>query len=262
MGLLRGGLARAVLDIDRSILAGAARIVTVTEPLRRLLIDKGLPDRLVSVISNGVDPAEYYPADDPPPVPELAHAGGEFIVGYLGNFGTGQGLEVLIDAAAHLDGTFPGIRFVLAGDGTERTAIDAQVRRRRLSNLAVLPALPKRNTRAFYNSCDACVVPLRPLPIFAHAMPTKLFEIMACGRPVVASAAGSVADALRGTGAGLSVAPGDSHALAEAICHLTRLAPCARADMGARGIKFVHEHFQRGVLADRFLDVLRAAATE
>ena len=73
-----------------------------------------------------------------------------------------------------------------------------------------LPAVPKELTRAFYNSCDACLVPLAPLPIFAGALPTKLFEIMACGRPVVASAAGLVPDALRDSGAGWAVPPGDA----------------------------------------------------
>ena len=120
--------------------------------------------------------------------------------------------------------------------------------------------VPKALTRAFYNNCDACLVPLAPLPIFAGALPTKLFEIMACGRPVVASATGLVPEALAESGAGWAVPPGDGAALAEALGRLARLPAGTRAEMGARGTRYVSERFHRGVLAERYLDVLKAAA--
>ncbi len=261
MGVLRSGVAeRAVLRADEAILSRAAHLVTVTEPLRQRLIEKGIAPERVTVISNGVDPEQYFPAVEPRPSPALAARHGTLLVGYLGNFGAAQGLGVVLDAARRLAGAGAPVRFVLAGDGTEQGRIWAEAERLSLPNLEILPAVPKESTRAFYNNCDVCLVPLAPLPIFAGALPTKLFEIMACGRPVVASASGLVPDALEESGAGWSVPPGDGAALAEALARLAGLPATERAAIGARGTRYVGERFHRGVLAARYLEVLKAAA--
>jgi len=87
-----------------------------------------------------------------------------------------------------------------------------------------------------------------------------LFEIMACGRPVVGCATGLVPEALAASGAGWAVPPGDGQALAEALGRMARLPAAERTAMGARGTRYVSERFHRGVLAERYLRVLRTAA--
>ena len=261
MGVLKSGAAeRAVLALDRGMLRQATHLVTVTEPLRRRLIEKGIAPERVTVISNGVDPDEYFPDTAPPPAPELARRNGSFLVGYLGNFGAGQGLSFVLDAAKRLAAAGAPVRFVLVGDGTENARIRSEASRLALPNLVILPAIPKEQTRAFYNNCDACLVPLAPLPIFAGALPTKFFEIMACGRPVVAAAIGEVPAVLVASGAGWAVPPGNPEALAEAIGRLALLPAEERAAMGARGTRYVAERFHRGVLAEQYLAVLESAA--
>ena len=261
MGLVRSaGAVQTVLAIDRAILGRAAHIVTVTEPLQRRLIEKGISAERVTVVSNGVDPAMYFPANDAPPASALEARKGTVVVGYLGNFGAGQGLGVVLDAARRLAAGREPVRFVLAGDGTDRDRICAEAERLSLPNMDILPAVPKEHTRAFYNNCDVCLVPLAPLPIFSGALPTKLFEIMACGRPVVASASGLVPEVLAASGAGWSVPPGDGEALARALSQLVHRPAGERAAMGARGTRYVNERFHRGALAARYLDVLRVAA--
>lgn len=263
MGTLRSRtLDRALLALDRRLLARATRVVTVTEPLREMLVAKGLRADRIAVISNGVDPAEYYPSTEAPPAPVMQRSDGQFIVGYLGNFGAGQRLDVVLDAASLLAASSPGVRFVLAGDGTEYPRIRKRAGQLRLHNLVFLPPLPRDRTRAFYNACDACLVPLAPLPIFSHALPTKLFEIMACGRPVLASAAGLVAGVLAESGAGLSAPPGDAVGLARLVTTAAAMSDAQRAGMGAAGTAYVTTHFHRGRLAERYLDLLRDAAAE
>jgi glycosyltransferase involved in cell wall biosynthesis len=263
MGTLKSRtLTRALLATDRFLLKRAARLVTVTEPLREMLMAKGLDARRIEVISNGVDPDEYFPANDAPPAPALARREREFIVGYLGNFGAGQRLDTVLDAAALLARSEPRVRFVMAGDGTEYGRIRDRAQSLALPNLEILPTLPRDKTRAFYNSCDACLVPLAPLPVFAHALPTKFFEIMACGRPVLASAAGLVAGVLAETGAGLAAEPGNAQALAHNVTRLAAMSADERARMGTAGVTYVSTHFHRGRLAERYLDLLREAAAE
>ncbi len=260
--LRRRSFERAVLATDAAMLRRAAHVVTVTAPLRDRLVAKGVSESRISVISNGVDPDEYFPREEPPPVAALHRGDGTFTVGYLGNFGAGQELGVVLEAARILGERGAGVRMVMAGGGTEHARIQADATRLALPNLHILPTIPKHSTRAFYNNCDACLVPLAPLPIFADALPTKFFEIMACGRPVIASAAGEVRRVLESSGAGWAVRPGDAAALADAIGRLAALSRGERAQMGARGVDYVADRFHRGVLALRYLEVLTAVAGE
>jgi glycosyltransferase involved in cell wall biosynthesis len=255
-----GLLERVVLAADARMLGRAAHLVTVTAPLRNRLIAKGISPERISVVPNGVDPDEYFPREEPSPVDALARINGTFIVGYLGNFGAGQGLGVVLEAARLLRDRGAAVQFVMVGDGTERARIQADAARLALPNLRLLPPIPKHSTRAFYNNCDACLVPLAPLPIFADALPTKFFEIMACGRPVIASAVGEVCRVLEASGAGWAVPPGNGPALADAISRLAALSACQRAEMGARGVKYVADQFHRGVLAEHYLNLLAAVA--
>ena len=96
---------------------------------------------------------------------------------------------------------------------------------------------------------------LRDLPVFEDALPTKLLEYMAAGRPVVASAAGDVARLLERSGAGIACAPGDTAALAAGIRALIRDPLRARA-MGTNGARHVREHYSR----DAFVDTLERLA--
>jgi glycosyltransferase involved in cell wall biosynthesis len=253
-------LERAVLAADAAMLGRAAHLVTVTAPLRNRLVAKGISQDRISVIPNGVDPEEYFPREEPAPVDALTRIAATFTVGYLGNFGAGQGLGVVLEAARQLRDRGAGVRIVMVGDGTEHARVRADAARLALPNLRILPPIPKHSTRAFYNNCDACLVPLAPLPIFADALPTKFFEIMACGRPVIAAAVGEVRRVLEASGAGWAVPPGDGAALADAIGRLALLSAGERAEMGARGVKYVADRFHRGVLAERYLGVLTAVA--
>ncbi|HTK57335.1 MAG TPA: glycosyltransferase family 4 protein [Gemmatimonadales bacterium] len=260
MGVLSGAPARALFALERWLLRRAAAVVVVTESFRRRVVEKGVAAERVHVISNGVDLDFYRPADEPPPLPALARRGQEFLVGYLGNIGAGQALTTVVEAAARLMVSRPDIRFVLAGDGPDRNAVEAAARERGLTNLPVHPPIPKSATRAFYNACDLVLVPLAPLPVFQETVPSKLFEILACERPVLASLAGEAAAIVAASGGGMSVPPGRPELLAQGIERFAALSVGERAAMGVAGRRYVAAQFSRDVLADRYLAVLRSAA--
>jgi len=104
-------------------------------------------------------------------------------------------------------------------------------------------------------------VPLAALPVFEGALPSKMFEMMACGRPVLAQSTGEAALHLARSGAGWSVAPGDASALAGAIGRIAGMSPEERHTAGAGGVEYVGRHFNRDALAARFLEVLRALSS-
>jgi colanic acid biosynthesis glycosyl transferase WcaI len=259
MGVVKSDAAmRGIFATERAMLRRADHVVVVTESFRDRVIEKGTaPDR-VDVVSNGVDAAlYYYAADEPPPIEALRRGEGELIVGYLGNFGAGQGLNRVLDAAALLEAADLRIRVVLAGEGTAAEQVRARARELGLRRTTIHPPIPRTRTRAFYNACDVCLVPLADFAILRGTIPSKIFEVMACERPVVASVAGEAARIVERSGGGLVVPPGDARGIADAVLRLRDTPAAERAAMGAAGRAYVGEHFARETLAARYLEILR-----
>lgn len=262
MGVLKNRLAqKALFSLERGLIRSAQHAVVVTESFRRRVIDKGMSPDQVDVVSNGVDLSCYHRDDDAlPPISALERREDELLVGYVGNFGAGQEIRTVVQAAKRLEAHTPKIRFVLAGDGTEKPLVESRLRETGATNVSILPPLEKSLTRAFYNSCDICLVPLAPIPIFAETVPSKIFEVLACERPVLASVAGEAAVIVEQSRAGFVTPPGDAEAMAEGILRFRATSPEERERMGRSGREYVGRHYSRAALAERYLEILRAVA--
>ena len=172
---------------------------------------------------------------------------------YSGTVGMAQGMGTLIDAATELMRTGAEIEVVIVGDGAERAEIARTAEERGLANVRFAGRVGRERVPDLLASADVAVLCLRDVPLFEHALPTKLLEYMAAGRAVVAAAAGDVAQLLNRSGAGVACRPEDPVALASAIREIT--ADRARArKMGANGRQYVQAHYSR----DAFVDALEA----
>ena len=254
------GAQNALFGLEKWLLHQAARTVVVTESFRRRVVEKGVDPSDVDVVPNGVDLDEYYAATEPPPLPAVKKRAQEFLVGYLGTFGKGQALETVVRAAQLTSKTDPAIRFVLVGDGPQKPSIVREIRRSGLDNISVHPPILRRYTRAFYNACDVCVVPLAPVPIFSETVPSKMFEIMACQRPVVAAVHGEAGVLLERSGAGIRTDPGNEQALVQALLQVRAMSDAERAHMGRRGREYVAANYDRRLIAERYLAILSRVA--
>src|SRR5205823_2778494 len=112
---------------------------------------------------------------------------------------------------------------------------------------------------AVYAAANVCLVPLRDVPLFETFVPSKLFEVLAAGRPVVGALRGEARAILERSGGGLVVAPENGAEIAAAVERL-RDDPGLCAEMGRRGRAFVQEHYDRDALATRYLQALRDIA--
>jgi glycosyltransferase involved in cell wall biosynthesis len=257
MGILKGRVSPAALfRLERYLLQRASKVVVVTEPSRARVGRKGVPPDRIEVVPNAVDTDLYYRTSEPAPVQDLERGPGDFVVGYLGNFGAGQGLETVLEAAVVLSLSHPHIRFVLAGDGTQKEQVARKAADLRLTNLAMHPPIAKDRTRAFYNACDVCLVPLAPFSILQETIPSKIFEIMACERPVLASVGGEAARIVSESGSGLVTEPGNAAGIADGIRQLESFSTEERDFLGRNGRRFVERNYNRTILADKYLDIL------
>lgn len=252
--------ARMLFALERRLLCKADAVTVVTEAFRHRIVAKGVAKERVHLLPNGVDTTFYHASQEPPCIPALERHGDEFVVGYLGNFGAGQALSTVLEAAAVLAARDPAVRFVIVGDGPDREKLERRAAELRLSNVTMHAPIPKDATRAFYANCDMCVVPLANVAVFQETIPSKIFEIMASECPVLASLDGEARRIVEESQGGLVAPPGDVDGMVRGILAMRALTADERRAMGQRGRRFVAEHYERRVIADRYLTLLHTIA--
>jgi glycosyltransferase involved in cell wall biosynthesis len=256
MGLVRDrrtiALARA---LERFCYARADRIVALTEGIRDGMIAQGVSPAKITLITNGVDlEIGNGAAPAPAPVPD-----GAFVAMYVGAHGTYSSLETVLEAAARLSDA-PEVRLVLVGNGDRKPALVDEARRRGLGNVAFVDPVPKREVPAWLARADACLLPYQDRALFAGALPNKAFDYLGAARPIVAAApAGELTRLVERAGCGIAVPPEDGGALAGAIRVLAGDRAAARR-MGERGRRHALEHYDRTVLAARFVATVESLA--
>jgi glycosyltransferase involved in cell wall biosynthesis len=247
LGLMqRGSLSvRALEALARFLYAQATRIVVVTNSFADRLAAQGVPRARIHVIPNGADTHFFAPATN-------GRVDRPFTVAYVGAHGLSQGLDVVLDAAA----LQPEVNFLLVGDGAERDRLTHERDRRGLKNVEMRTSAPKSEVAQIYAQADVCLVPLRDVPIFETFVPSKLFEVLAAGRPVIGAVRGEARSILQQSGGALVVDPERGDQLAQAISRLRDDAPL-RSELAERGRRFAVEHYDRDALAEQYLTILR-----
>ena len=176
------------------------------------------PDVATTVIPGGTDLELFRPSRRSHDLRESLGLGeGDVLVGYCGLFGLFQGLEVVIGAAAKLRDD-RRIKFVLAGDGPSKSGLVECAMAAGLDNVVFKPPLPRGQVGELVASFDLSLVPLAAeLP---GTMPSKVYETLACGVPMIVCEGCEAAPLVTDHGLGRVVRPSDAGALAQAIIDL------------------------------------------
>jgi glycosyltransferase involved in cell wall biosynthesis len=241
---------RLLERLELAAYRAADTVIVVSDGFRANLIGRGVPAAKVHTIRNGVAPSEFDP-DLPADSRLRAVLGarpGDCLVLYAGTHGISQGLTSVADAAARLAGK--AIRFAFVGEGADKQRLLHRVAELGLNNVTLLPSVPHEEVPALLAAADVCLVPLRDVPLFSAFIPSKMFEYLAAGKPVVGAVAGEAAQILREAGAWV-VPPEDGMALAAAIRTLAGDLQRRQA-MGRQGRRYVEEYFDRGTLARQY----------
>ena len=237
VGAMRRSLPLTMLEVlELHLYRRAAAVVALTAGIRDNLVARGIPSEKIAVVRNGVDLTRYGPRPRDEALAQAWGLGGKFVVGYVGTHGMAHGLGNVLDTAERLRDA-PEIAFMFVGAGAEREMLIAEAGRCGLGNVIFQPRQPKEAMPSIWSLCDIALVHLRDMPLFAGALPTKMFEAIGMGRPIVlATPEGEASRLLRDIGAGVWVPPEDPAALADAIRSLhadpetrQRLAAASRA---------------------------------
>lgn len=215
-------------------------------------ISSRVPDKPVFWLKNGVDLMLYSPGRGRPGWrEEQGYSAGDFILFYGGIVGHAQGLEVVLQAAVKLRDD-PHLKFVLAGEGPVKTDLIRLAGEWGLTNVRFLPLYPKERMADVIREIDAAVVPLKKLELFRGAIPSKMFEHLAMGKPVLLGVEGEAYDLFVEQGrCALPFAPGDAGDLVRAICKLQN-DPALRKQLSGNAYIYVSEYFNREKIFSEF----------
>ena len=233
----------------------ADKVVSILPKAKEYMCSRGMAPQKFVYVPNGVDEEEWaQSADLPQEVKEsldALRAKGLPLVGYAGTHGLSNALDVLLDAASRLKGK---AEVVMVGMGPDREALLARVASEGLTNVTMLPAIPKQSIPRFLDDVDIAYIGWHPNPLYRFGIsPNKLMDYMMAGKPVVHSvSAGN--DPVTEAGCGITVPPGDVVAVVDAVLELAALSQSARNCMGQAGKTAILQNQTYKVLAKRFLN--------
>jgi glycosyltransferase involved in cell wall biosynthesis len=250
LGYLRPGIAsRALFGLEARFYASSVLVTGQTLGIVRD-IKRRFPSQPVLLLTNGIDTADFEAFGSP-----KAQAS-TFTIGYAGVHGHAQGLHAVVDAARHLQALNVPARIEFFGDGPLREDLETRAREFGLTNLEFFGHRPRRDILERMRIWDAGLVPLANAPLMAGALPSKMFEMMAAGLPILlAVPRGEASDLIDTAQAGVWAAPEDGESIAEAARGLESDRAEARRK-GERGRHYVFEHFDRARIAKTFLSAL------
>jgi glycosyltransferase involved in cell wall biosynthesis len=245
-----GSIVRALGAAVGALYRHAALVVAVTPSARRSILDHGVPAERVLLAPNG-----FAFSQGVVPRPERSERR-PFTIAYAGNMGLATGLGMVLDAAALLRDR-DDLRFVLAGGGLDAAKLQARIASEGLNNVEFRGVVTRRESLELLALADATIVPLhRGL---TDAIPSKMFDALAIGCPMILSARGESVELLTRSQTGLHVEPNDAAALVRGIleCSNNRETLERRSIAGQT---FVREHFDRDAIMGGLAQTIGAIA--
>jgi colanic acid biosynthesis glycosyl transferase WcaI len=249
---------RFVAALERFCLDNSQVVHILSDSFRQGIRALGVDDAKMKTIHVWVDTDFILPMPKENTFSREHNLADKFVVLYAGNLGRSQGLEYVIEAAKRLE-AHNDIQFVFVGSGNFCDSLVKLAEADHLNNIVFLPFQPRVCLPEIMASADVSLVCLRKM-IGTDSMPSKIFSILASGRPVLASIDenSEAWNLILRANAGLCVPPEDPVRLAEAILKLKQNAGL-RADLGNSGRSWAVAHHSPEAAAENFENLLLQA---
>jgi glycosyltransferase involved in cell wall biosynthesis len=257
VGAMKSGwLLDALEGLELFLYRKAAAIVSVTQAFRTNLVTRGIDPEKIHVVTNGVDCSRFAPLPKDKDLLERHGLPGYFVAGYIGTHGMAHGLDTLIDAAALLQESRRGanVRLVMVGDGADRQRLEARAKTEQLNNVIFVDSVPKEDVTRYWSLLDAAIIHLRKTELFRAVIPSKLFECMGMGVPVLLGVQGESEEIVNRHDVGIVFEPENPGELVNCIFRLQD-EPLLSARLSRNGSEAAR-HYDRKALAQRMLEII------
>jgi glycosyltransferase involved in cell wall biosynthesis len=238
--------------LARFLYRNATRIVVLARGVQQYLQRHGVEASRIVYVPNGADVGAFRERN--------GASNGALRIVYAGAHGPANGLDVVVEAATLLRDD-PSVQFLLVGDGPAKAALVQRAQTLGLTNVEFRDAVPKARIPEVLASCDAGLMVLKDLPLFAFGVsPNKLFDYWGAGLPVICNVPGEVGGWVRESNGGVQTTDSTPAALALAVRTIKSMSPEQRAALGAAGREWVRREHDRPVLAARLDAAVRPLA--
>jgi colanic acid biosynthesis glycosyl transferase WcaI len=259
LGVFRGKFVIALATALEGFCLKRARVVQIiSDSFRSRLCELGVREDRIVRIYDWVDTDLIRPLPRENAFSEQHDLNGRFVVLYAGNLGFSQGLEHVLTVARQM-ADHQDILFVFVGEGSALESLKSQASKCQLANVRFIPFQPRCALPEVLASADISLVPLRR-GIAQDSLPSKIFSIIASGRPLLASVdqGSAIRDLVELANAGLCVSPEEPPELVDAILRLKQ-SPELRQCLGRNGREWAEHHHSPQSAAAQFETILLAA---
>ena len=256
LGAIRNRLIiRLLYKLEAFVYSRAAAVTVIAPNMAQCLSEKGIPSHKIRVIPNFVDINDMCPLPRDNEFSRQYNVHNKFVVSYAGNIGPAQDMETFIKCA-HILKNRQDIHFMMIGDGMLRDRLKEKAERLKLHNVAFIPYQPYSLVPQIYAASDLCLVP-QLSEITSSAIPSKVYRIMACGRPVLAAtkSQSDLAQLVANARCGFVVKSGSAESYAEAIIKAFKRQDLL-CSMRKAGRDYVVENYTREAISKLYHDLI------
>lgn len=242
----------------------ASKIVAVSPGIKEELIKSfQIPSEKIVVIPNGANTELFMPMCQETAKKELGLDISKKYVCFVGNLAPWQGVECLVEAAPLVIENAPETRFLIVGDGMMYIPLQNLVKEYHLEKYFYFTGrIPYDVVPKFINASDICVSPfIRARNEKIGLSPLKIYEYMACGKPVIGSNINGVGDFLEKSNAGISFTAENAVEFSKVLIRLLK-DDQMRENMGQNGMKLVNEYFNWNNTAKKIINFCESVIRE
>jgi len=212
---------RILEKIEMFLYKRADKIIAVTHSFKSELIERGIDGKKIDVVLNGVDLSKYEPfAHKDKAFTEQYNLTDKFVVGYVGTHGLAHALDKIVEAAELLM-DLDDVRILFAGGGAAKVDVEKLVKKKGLKNVVMIPRQGKELMPNLWSLCDISLISLKDTDLFKTVIPSKIFESMGMGIPMIITAPkGEATDIIETSQSGVVLEPESPRKLAVTIREL------------------------------------------
>jgi len=218
-------LYRSLERLELFLYKKATHIIALTQSFKKELISRGVEADKIDVVTNGVDLSLFKPRSKDAALVQRLGLENQFIAGYIGTIGMAHGLETIIEASEIIQNTpnpeNHNIKILILGDGARKEFLKQLAKDKKLKNLIFIDTVPKAEVADYWSLLDVSIIHLKKDPLFEKVIPSKLFESMAMGVPVLHGVLGESAEIVNRLGVGKTIIPDCPRVLAQELLNLS-----------------------------------------
>jgi len=200
----------------------SSMIISLTKNFKKDLIERNIDPKKIEIVTNGVDIEKFVKQPKPEKLIRSHKLKNIFRVGYIGTIGMCHGLEIILNSANEIRNKYNNkdIVFLVVGDGSNKQDLKIRATEMQIENIIFVDSVNKKEVVDYLSLLDLSLIHLINRAEFEKVIPSKLFESMSMGIPIVHGVRGESADIVKDSGCGIVFKPGNSEDLTKKIIYL------------------------------------------